>query len=470
MAGAFLQGYRDQAANEQQGALSSMQQLTGVLSLKSHLDQQAQAEQARGALMASGGDANKAVEALIRTGNIDPIPKLTPLIKVQNDAAFAKSLEGLDMSNMTGDKARGLGMRASAGGHPIGPALMSFAENQDKREAAQAEHRGQMSTPTPIGATLQPGLNKAGVLADRAQIPEDTVSGDTNGPIPFESLPPLVQEQILAGNPRFAIGTGTSTNPDENTQQVGGLYSSLYTGPMAQQAAGAQFNLNPSNPLVNTPASQVANFNRLQTAAGQIENRVPRAITPVPPVQVMTDNDGTVWELKRGSTQWTKAITSDGKPMQGKINSNKPVPTPILKGFLENANAIRKVNSALIEVDLYPDAFGLQNLRGDTLSQRMDPKGVKARALIADIGSLKIHDRSGAAVTAAETPRLLPFIPSVNDNATTIKEKLGLFKKEYLAIQNDLSSMYSEDQGYKPLPPITQGGAEDNDPLGIRGK
>jgi len=141
-----------------------------------------------------------------------------------------------------------------------------------------------------------------------------------------------------------------------------------------------------------------------------------------------------------------------GKPPAVKETADRVVPAPIVKAYTENSTALRKIDRALEEVTNYPQAFGLQNMRGDAISQRVDPKGTTARALIADIGSLKIHDRSGAAVTAAETPRLLPFIPNVNDNAATIKKKLTLFKNEYAAIQNDIGSMYNSEQGYKPLP------------------
>ncbi len=141
-----------------------------------------------------------------------------------------------------------------------------------------------------------------------------------------------------------------------------------------------------------------------------------------------------------------------GKQPAVKETADRVIPANIAKAYTENSTALRKIDSALAEVDKYPDAFGLQNMRGDALSQRMDPKGVTARAIIADIGSLKIHDRSGAAVTAAETPRLLPFIPSVNDKPEAIRKKLALFRKEYDAIQNDIGSMYSAEQGYRALP------------------
>lgn len=44
-----------------------------------------------------------------------------------------------------------------------------------------------------------------------------------------------------------------------------------------------------------------------------------------------------------------------------------------------------------------------------------------------------IHDRSGAAVTAAEFPRLA-FIPSPTDDAETVQKKLRQFVSSYEAV------------------------------------
>lgn len=146
-------------------------------------------------------------------------------------------------------------------------------------------------------------------------------------------------------------------------------------------------------------------------------------------------------------TSQSKAVIGpDGQPVGPKL---KDIPAPIRKTMMENDASLRKVNDALAAIKEYPDALGVKNYLGDTVRQRSDPKGIKARALVADIGSLKIHDRSGAAVTASETPRLKPFIPSATDDYETVVKKLGLFSKEYNAIQADLRATYSRDQGYR---------------------
>lgn len=146
------------------------------------------------------------------------------------------------------------------------------------------------------------------------------------------------------------------------------------------------------------------------------------------------------------TNQATPIIGPNGHPVGPKL---RDVPATARKAMFENDAALRKIDDALTAIDAYPDALGVSNYLGDTIRQRTDPDGVNARALVADVGSLKIHDRSGAAVTASETPRLMPFIPSATDDVKTAKKKLGLFKNEYAAMQHDMNETYSRDQGYR---------------------
>jgi len=146
------------------------------------------------------------------------------------------------------------------------------------------------------------------------------------------------------------------------------------------------------------------------------------------------------------TNQATPIIGPNGQPVGPKL---RDVPATARKAMFENDAALRKIDDALTAIDAYPDALGVSNYLGDTIRQRTDPDGVNARALVADVGSLKIHDRSGAAVTASETPRLMPFIPSATDDVKTAKKKLGLFKNEYAAMQHDMNETYSRDQGYR---------------------
>ena len=76
----------------------------------------------------------------------------------------------------------------------------------------------------------------------------------------------------------------------------------------------------------------------------------------------------------------------------------------------------------------------------DALLQWFDPDGTVSRAKIAELSSAVIHDRSGAAVTAAEFPRLRPFIPQIGDTPDTVQKKLKGF---YEVVQEE-TNLYLE--------------------------
>ena len=161
--------------------------------------------------------------------------------------------------------------------------------------------------------------------------------------------------------------------------------------------------------------------------------------------QLVQTDQGFVWADPR-SHQIVPAMGQDGMPIQPKL---KDLPPAMQKTVMENTNSLRKIDRALELVDKYPNAFGLSNVLGDTVRQRTDAEGVDGRAAVADIGSLVIHDRSGAAVTAAEYPRLAPFVPKATDSPETVKKKLQRFKSEYESVLSDVSSMYSKENGYR---------------------
>lgn len=134
----------------------------------------------------------------------------------------------------------------------------------------------------------------------------------------------------------------------------------------------------------------------------------------------------------------------------------KPLPVMVNKGIIENTQAVQKIDQALDLLDKAPNSTGMKGYLPNVALNRMYPEGTETRAIISDIGSLKLHDRSGAAVSASESPRLMPFIPLATDDAVTAKKKLGLFKQEYLREQEAINQAYSKDQGYTPSPLLSQ--------------
>ncbi len=146
-----------------------------------------------------------------------------------------------------------------------------------------------------------------------------------------------------------------------------------------------------------------------------------------------------------------------GGPADPAVKMSKALPTSAASKLFENQQNLRRSEQALALVEGKnitdnrgmtvaagdKEATGWKGMLagtelGDQALQRFDPTGVDTRAAIADLGSMIIHDRSGAAVTAAEYPRLRPFIPKVTDDADTARKKLVRFSTEYKRIQDDM--------------------------------
>ena len=138
----------------------------------------------------------------------------------------------------------------------------------------------------------------------------------------------------------------------------------------------------------------------------------------------------------------------------------RPIPASINTAILENQKAGNQIDRAialLSGTDLPgmtadKNATGLKGYLPTGLLNRIDPSGVSARAEIADIGSLKIHDRSGAAVSMSEAPRLMPFIPLATDDRETVLKKLGRLKLEISENSSAMNEIYSKEQGYRESP------------------
>lgn len=138
--------------------------------------------------------------------------------------------------------------------------------------------------------------------------------------------------------------------------------------------------------------------------------------------------------------------------------SVRPIPSSALQGIQSNRRTLDKIDKAIAAIEKNPEALSWSNaIPGmDAINQRIPTKGgaggVTTRALVADIGSQKLHDRSGAAVTASETPRLVPFIPSVSDTPEAAIEKLRNLRAEYEASADETEAFYSPEAGYMELP------------------
>jgi hypothetical protein len=291
------------------------------------------------------------------------------------------------------------------------------------------------------------------------QSPVMNMSGNTmvNQPITSTTQVPRTKQELMANALKYINATG---NTDLASKAVLGDIENMFKAP--------ETNLGKVEIKDYTPASvakfkETGNYNDLvQTAkpesAGSLEKDYLFAKSQGYPGSVMdfkriAESDkapsGYVWS-KDANGQRTLTAISGGPADKSQIL--KPVPTQVSTGFIENQNTINKIDNAIQQIQNTPDSsFGLRNVVGDTVMQRIDPKGSLARAAIAGVAGQKYHDISGAAVSASESNRLKPYIPSSQDTKENILQKLNNMKAEYANTNSLIQNQFNEGQGYRPL-------------------
>lgn len=123
------------------------------------------------------------------------------------------------------------------------------------------------------------------------------------------------------------------------------------------------------------------------------------------------------------------------------------LPAKVRQAVAENNSLLANIDAAIAIVEQNPESFGLKYSLGDTVNQRIDPNGVAARAAVGNIGSAKIHERTGAAMSAKEYPRLTPFIPAVTDQAAAIVTKLQQMRDTIRQEQDAIQAGYTAAPG-----------------------
>lgn len=173
-----------------------------------------------------------------------------------------------------------------------------------------------------------------------------------------------------------------------------------------------------------------------------------------PKGQVVQTDQGPMLVDPRDPASARPITGADGAPIRAPGPKVKDIPQPVVSGYINNQTALKKIDDAIAAVKANGNAIGLKNYAPDAIIQRTDPEGVKTRAIISDIGSLKIHDRTGAAMSAAESVRLNPFIPKATDSPETVVRKLEQMKAEYADKNSGMESYYNSDMGFKPITDI----------------
>lgn len=175
-------------------------------------------------------------------------------------------------------------------------------------------------------------------------------------------------------------------------------------------------------------------------------------------------------------------VPESRQPVPGFIPKVERTPPTVKTALATNESKLDKIKDVLIATDpnatkeqiAYlakrgiqhdPQATGIKGILPNQILNRIDPNGVAVRGLIADLGSMEIRDRSGAAVTAAEFPRLAPFIPNEKDPPDVMRKKLRGFLNAVQQLNKDIRAGYTFEQGFIPPPTGRRGShAKDESP------
>lgn len=182
--------------------------------------------------------------------------------------------------------------------------------------------------------------------------------------------------------------------------------SAEFAGPMTQVGVIPEGKEGAGNPVYrHTKSGKLFQFD----ASGEPKAYTAIATAPIP--EGGTPGPAIAPKPRAMTAAETKAIHEGNLGIQGVDDALAKVSDPKAKGALGILNAVP----------------GMEVGRQYTGT----PEQIAARAAVSNIGSLKLHDRSGAAVTISEFPRLAPFIPKVTDNEATARIKLQNLKDEY---------------------------------------
>lgn len=317
---------------------------------------------------------------------------------------------------------------------------------QPTGQQASTSQQGQFSKSSPIQAQIQ----KLNDFADHIEATTGQ-SGDTwrKQAIELSGKLPKVkdwQQVNVNGNVMYApyFDDGTFGQPvpmnvakELQFQNIGGKTIGVdrFTG---KQVADYQNTQSPDNAA--TVAATMRGQNMTDARA-----RESNALNENTPQYMETTNGIVALPKKLGAGQvpvGMPVMGANGQPLEKK----KDLPQYVVEGVSGNAKSLQVINNALksLGTKTGSESVGFKGYLPNAILNRYDPEGTSTRADVADIGSLVLHDRSGAAVTASESPRLMPFIPLATDDAATARKKLERMKQLYEAETNNLTFQFPQ--------------------------
>jgi len=383
--------------------------------------------------------------------------------KLEEDAAKQSGLmHGLQIQGLQGDLADKERGRAQA--LDAQKFYTNFNQNRTDATAPARSVLGSSLAPTMDNAALLDQAPKAPAASGGSQgapaifqqrLAQAQAMRDTGNPLLIQRADEL-EKSALAFQPKVkswekvTVGGRVLLKPYFEDGTAGDPVTADVAEKLAFQNTGKEtLGLNPFT------GARVASFTNTQSpdsaasmasaAAGRAQAERHFQAEQVAP-QYMDTVDGIMALPKRltpGTAPTGQLVTGpNGQPLEKKQNT----PQYVVQAITSNAKSLSSIDAALASLGTADgkNAVGMKGYLPNAMLNRMYPEGTETRANISDVGSLILHDRSGAAVTAAESPRLMPFIPLATDDAATAKKKLTRFKQIFEAETNNLTFAFPQ--------------------------
>ncbi len=389
--------------------------LTGKMKQDEYTRGVREAETIRGALAGLGGDAtdDARIKALKSTGLPGGFSQADALQKAMLERDKTRATVGKDEAQTAGYK----------------------LDQSIKAHEFHVQQLANVADPQTAAAWVQEGIRTGVFTPEQAQRGMANLQQASQSPQTFAAW----RQQALQGGASATEQLkmqAEQVKQAEQVRQFGVTSAETQRSHQASEknAAGhlgvAQANLGPSRERLNQ------------------EKAAPKGVI------VQTDAGPVLTDPRTG--QSIPLTGPDGATLGPKL---KDAPAAVQKAMIENGTNLRRAERALAlvqgtdvgEAKGDKAATGLKGYLPNQILNRIDPTGVDARAQIADLGSLVIHDRSGAAVTASEFPRLAPFIPTEKDDNASAQKKLKRFVQVYKEEIEATQQAYGPGSGFRQL-------------------
>ena len=175
-----------------------------------------------------------------------------------------------------------------------------------------------------------------------------------------------------------------------------------------------------------------------------------------PTAQMPTQQSGQMPPGVAGDGRTVTARTDTGPTTSYSTIKLKPPPVTEVRGLRDAERILKESREALHLLRTSKgaqDAVGpLDDWKGDWVHNK---QGKELRAKVANIGSLLLLERSGAAVTESEFQRARPFVPQTGNLQESLVSKLKRIESVMADAVKNIRGHYSRENNYLPFPTET---------------